>query len=1055
MSSRKYTLGLDLGIASIGWSVVELTEKDETLIPYRLLDTGVRIFSPPEHPKNGESVNVKRREARGVRVRLRRRKQRLSKVQRILIEAGLIQSREQLYKNVEIDPWEVRSRALDKKVTDMELAKAVLHIAKRRGFKSNRKEDLDEAGGDLKKYIDANNELMSEKGYRTYGEMFYKDPSFSESKRNKDGEYKCLLSRDLLMDELELILKTQVKYNKKITDDLISKIIEEISYQRPIASGEDIINKIGDCSFEDGEKRAPTNSYTFELFRFWQSVNNVRIVNKSMNYADFPLSPEQKQMLSEKVQHKTERIKYTQLRKFLELGDEYFFKGLNYQYKIGVELADVYKKAENKDFVKMPGYHKLRRAVEGVSEEAWDKLRKDADLLDKLAYILTVYKSYEDLNRELGKIEEINDDVKESLMKSVDFTKVCHMSIKALRKIIPEIEKGRDYTEIIEAIYPDRSEFKREYKLPVISREDIRNPVVLRALSQSRKVINAIIDKYGSPTFIHIEFARDMARNFKDRREMLVRQEKNREKNESVVRKLQEEFGIQEPSGTDITKYKYWKEQNEQCVYSGKHIKPEQLFTFDTQIDHAIPYSRCLNDTYFNKVLVLTSENQDKKDMTPFEYFNGEQGSKEWKQYVARVNSLTISLNKKRMLLSKEKPKDEYQSIKDFTERDLNDTRYISRFLKNHIEKRLKFADVDGYKRRVFIFKGRFTSDLRRHFGFNKDRAENNRHHALDAVIVAVSNSSYMQEIATYHKKKENYEDKIKFPEPWEKFRYDVQSRIFKDDLTKYKDHDAIKKLYGDLLSEIKPMFVSQAPGRKVSGQAHEESTYSPKLAEEGYIIKKIPIQKLKLSKIDDIYGDDVRVKEVLEERLRAYDDDPEKAFAEPIYKPSKSKNKNQIKKVKVKEKAGNILLINDGKIAAKRDSMIRIDIFTKDGKYYIVPIYLTDTLGKDLPNKAIKAHADEEDWTEMTDEYEFLFTLYPRDYVEIETSSGDLFEGNYIKTHRRGGTLTIEAHDGSERFSAGIKTAKSVTKYNISVLGEKSLISKEKRVGFSSGSNK
>lgn len=74
----KYILGLDLGIASIGWSVVEaeFSESDDRYLPKRLIDCGVRIFPSAEVPKTKESLNKARREARGIRRNLRRRRQR-------------------------------------------------------------------------------------------------------------------------------------------------------------------------------------------------------------------------------------------------------------------------------------------------------------------------------------------------------------------------------------------------------------------------------------------------------------------------------------------------------------------------------------------------------------------------------------------------------------------------------------------------------------------------------------------------------------------------------------------------------------------------------------------------------------------------------------------------------------------------------------------------------------------------------------------------------------------------------------------------------------------
>ena len=67
-------LALDIGIASVGHSIIELDEKEHT---GEIIDLGVRIFTAAEHPKDGSSLALPRREARSSRRRLSRRASRL------------------------------------------------------------------------------------------------------------------------------------------------------------------------------------------------------------------------------------------------------------------------------------------------------------------------------------------------------------------------------------------------------------------------------------------------------------------------------------------------------------------------------------------------------------------------------------------------------------------------------------------------------------------------------------------------------------------------------------------------------------------------------------------------------------------------------------------------------------------------------------------------------------------------------------------------------------------------------------------------------------------
>ena len=79
---QRYILGLDIGIASVGWAALALNDKDE---PYRILDMNSRIFPEAEQPKTGESLAAPRRQARGMRRRLRRRRHRLARLRSLLV----------------------------------------------------------------------------------------------------------------------------------------------------------------------------------------------------------------------------------------------------------------------------------------------------------------------------------------------------------------------------------------------------------------------------------------------------------------------------------------------------------------------------------------------------------------------------------------------------------------------------------------------------------------------------------------------------------------------------------------------------------------------------------------------------------------------------------------------------------------------------------------------------------------------------------------------------------------------------------------------------------
>ncbi len=1034
MQNFKYTLGLDLGVSSVGWSVVEIDEDENIYYPKRLIRTGVRAFSAAETPKEGYSLNKVRREARSSRKRLRRRRARLNELKKLLVGIGFIGNRDEL--NTPLDPWEVRSRGLDEKLTKLELAKAVLHIAKHRGFKSNRKKDPEDGGGKFAEFIKVNKEKIKKEGYRTYGEMLFKDPAYKNQKRNKGSNYLLTIDRKSLRHELELILDKQSEYYTELDEDTKLEVFDITQHQLPFASGDQILGMVGTCEFIETEKRAAQSSYTFETFRIWQFLNNTRIKDFDA-YTERPLTSKEKEDIIERIHEKKTPLTYANLRKLLKLNEKTGFKELGYLWKDQREKIEKQRKLPH-----LTGFHTIRKSFEGYPEK-WENLKSDTAKLDDIAWILSVYKTDEDISEALKNIG-IDEESIDLLLAITNFNGFGHLSIKAMNEILPFLKEGKGYYEACkEAGFGDKGNSKRYHKLPVINTEEVCNPVVLRALTQARKVVNAVIDEYGPPSYIHIELARDLGKPRDERNRIKRLQDQNFANNQKLIEQLQEEFDINKPSGTDILKLKLWLEQSEKCAYSLQPIIAERLFEPNyTQIDHALPYCRSLDDSYNNKVLVLSSENQKKKKLTPYEYLNGINNSNKWQNYKNFVQSLNISHKKREKLLSKAKL--EPVDLRTFMERDLNDARYIAKFFKDYVEKNLEFRGKENKRRKVYTYNGRFIAELRRLWGLKKDREESNRHHALDATVVAVASFGQIQKITRYLQNYNGYE-KMHLPYPWKGFWSDIKIRIFSGDPVREMGNQGVIELYEDIKDDIKPIRVSRPPVRKMTGPAHAETVYSPKLVDEGFIIKRIDVKSIESKHLENIYGDDINVISVLKEYIKE-NPDPNKR----TYYPRKLAKKGEgpeIKKVKIKEPSNLTVSVRSGKGVAANGSMVRVDIFTKDNKYYLVPVYVHNLAGKnELPmvTTGVKGKKIELDQT-----YQFLFSLYPDDYFEI-IDHGQVLEGYYVQTDSSTGNLKYIIHDEPRRSNTSnkaIKTVDKIRKCQISVLGDKSYITSEQRI--------
>lgn len=897
MAQQNYILGLDLGIASVGWACVWIDENEHTI---GLLDCGVRTFERAEVPKTGDSLAKARREARSVRRLIRRRAHRLLRLRRLLKHEGILKAADfganRLPENLPIDAWALRVAGLDKKLAAKEWAAVLLHLVKHRGYLSQRKSELQEDGkselGRLLAGVAQNHELLQADEYRTPAELAVKYFAVQSGHlRNKGGDYSHTFNRLDLQKELHLLFEKQCEFgNPFASADLEAKVDALLMTQRSALQGEAVLKMLGKCRFESSEYKAAKNTYSAERFIWLTKLNNLRIMDGGEERA---LADDERRLLLDEPYQKS-KLTYAQVRKILALPESAVFKGLRY----GSDAESV-KKAESGALMEMKAYHKIRTVLEKSGlKAAWNNRIRNPELLDRIGTAFSVYKTDEDIQTALADLG-LPENVLDALLKGLSFDKFIELSLLALHKILPQMEKGLRYDEACKAAYGDHRAIKENQNkslLPPIPADVIRNPVVLRTLTQVRKVVNAIIRRYGSPARVHIETARELGKSFKDRKEIEKKQEENRKERERAVERFKELFPhfAGEPKGQDILKLRLYRQQHGKCLYSGNEIDLSRLNEKGyVEIDHALPFSRTWDDSLNNKVLVLGSENQKKRNQTPYEYLDGAINSRVWREFQARLAGCDFPYGKKQRIQT---AKLDTKAEQGFLERNLNDTRYIARFLCGFVEENLYLSGKG--KRRVFASNGSITALLRGLWGLQKVREENDRHHALDAIVVACSTVSMQQKITKAIQGREILETvdtatgevKTRIPQPWEFFRQEVMIRVFSDNPLA----ELAEKL--DARSEaahewVLPLFVSRAPNRKMTGQGHLETVRSAKRLDEGVSVVKKPLTALKLKDIEKIVGYPDRepaLYDALRQRLQAFKDEPAKAFAEPFYKPAK-----------------------------------------------------------------------------------------------------------------------------------------------------------------------
>lgn len=1033
-----YILGLDLGIASCGWAVVEIDEHES---PIRLIDVGVRTFDAAEKP-DGQSLAAVRRLARGQRRRIYRRTHRLQQLREILLRENVLQAADFDENGHVIDlpiyVWDLRVAGLDRKLESKEWAAVLLHLVKRRGYLSQRKNEIHTENkelGALLQGVHQNHQILQNSQHiRTPAELAVKQFALQDGHiRNQSGAYHHTFSREDLADELHQLFDAQTRLgNPHVSGSLKTCVHDLLMTQRAALSGEDLLKMLGKCTREPDEYKAAKNTYTAERFVWLTRLNNLRIADNGDEYA---LNETQRQQLINLPYDKA-KLTYKQVREQLRLPETAHFKGLRY----GKDHA------ENATFMEMKAWHAIRKAMKNSGlETQWQNLGTQPDLLDEIGTVFSICQTDDEISGSLK--HALPENVLSVLQENLNFSQFQHLSLKALRKIVPLMEQGLRYDEACTQIYGTHHGQKSnqiQELLPQIPADEIRNPVVLRTLTQARKVINAIVRRYGSPARVHIETGREVGKSFEEREKIKKQQETHAKQRQDAIVAFRKNFPhfVGEPKAKDILKWRLYQAQNGKCLYSGKPIDlrrlPENGYV---EIDHALPFSRTWDDSFNNKILVLKGENQNKGNQTPYEYLDGKHDSERWRLFVANVSGSDFSKAKKQRVM--------LQNIdeKKFIERNLNDTRYVSRFLCRFIAENMQL--VGKGKQRVFASNGQITALLRRRWGLSKNREINDRHHAIDAIVVACSTVAMQQKITRFVKHQEGNVftgeriDKetgevisAYFPVPWDGFREDVMTRVF--------DDNPRQKLPEKHLHEyVQPLFVSRMPTRKMSGQGHEATIRSAKYFEQDKIsILRVPLNKLKLKDLDNMVNPerDADLQAALKARLQQFNDEPAKAFAEPFYK----KGGQRVKAVRIKsvQKSGVLLPKNKG--IADNGDMVRVDVFAKAGKFYLVPIYAWQVAKGILPNKAATAQKSEQDWEEMNATFVFQFSLYKNDLVELHTKKQRIL-GYFSGLDRASAAISIREHDhdtqkvkdGTHR-GLGVKSGViSFKKFEIDVLGK------------------
>ena len=740
-----------------------------------------------------------------------------------------------------------RAATAGRRLTLPELGRVLCHINQKRGYRHVKSDAAAIVGdeGEKKKKdsnsaylagIRANDEKLQAE-HKTVGQYFAEQLRQNQSESPTGGiSYRIkdqIFSRQRYIDEYDQIMAAQrVHYPDILTDEFIRMLRDEVIFmQRPLKSCKHLVSL---CEFEKqekvmrvqqddgkggrqlverkikfGPKVAPKSSPLFQLCRIYEAVNNIRLTRPDGSPRD--ITPEERAKIVAHLQSSAS-LSFAALKKLLKekalIADQLTSKSGLKGNSTRVALATALQP--------YPQYHHLldmeletrMMTVQLTDEETGEVTEREVSVvtdsyvhqpLYRLWHILYSIEERDAMRRalitQLGMKEEDLDCGLLDQLYRLDFVKPGYgnKSAKFICKLLPQLQQGLGYSEACAAVgyrhsnSPTSEEIAERTlleKIPLLQRNELRQPLVEKILNQMINLVNALKAEYGIDE-VRVELARELKMS-REERERMARNNKDREeRNKEVAAKIRE-CGLY-PTKPRIQKYMLWEEAGKVCMYCGRSIEEEQCLNGDDmEVEHIIPKSVLYDDSYGNKTCACHECNQTKGNRTALEYIRAEGREAE---YMKRINDL---LKEKKISYSKHQRlrwlKEDIPS--DFLERQLRLTQYISR---------QAMAILQQGIRRVSASEGGVTARLRSLWGYGKilhtlnlDRYDSmgetervsregeateelrikdwsqrmdHRHHAIDALVVACTRQSYIQrlnrlssEFGREDKKKEDQE---------------------------------------------------------------------------------------------------------------------------------------------------------------------------------------------------------------------------------------------------------------------------------------------------------
>lgn len=752
----KKVLGLDLGVGSIGWCLIE---KDDNNTPQRILRMGSRIVPISSDEESGYtkgnavSKNADRtikRTARKCYDRYRLRRQSLID---LLKHHGMMPSTDLLLKLPPLAIWQKRADAASIEIPLEELGRVLLHINQKRGYKHSRLTNSDRKETAYVLDVNSRYDELKAEGL-TVGQHFAAKLKENEQTSEDGKKYynyrikEQVYPRHAYEEEAEKILEIQRRFHADVlTPDVCKKIKDIIFYQRDLKSCKNLVSF---CEIESyatkkdgknitiGPKVAPKTSPLAQLSSILETANNISIRNRRND--ELYISPEQRKAIADFLDSH-EVMKLTDLYKILNIGRKdgwWAGKAIGKGLKGNTTKCQIRDALSNLPKEQVDSLTAFQLEFDEYVDEETGEVRKRVN--NTLAERQPLYKLWHMLysikdNIELsGALRHLGIEDEESINKLcyLDFRTpgYANKSAKAIGRILPYLMEGMMYSEACELagfdhsrrVDPNRTLLTR---LPQIQKNELRQPVVEKILNQLVNIVNALLEKEGCIDEIRVELARELKQSKDERNEAFKRNNQNEKKNKEYAEHIKEYHLT--PTRNRLLKWKLYEESDHSCMYCGQPIKVKVFLQgADVEREHIIPKGLLFDNSYTNQVCACRRCNSKKGMRTAYDFIEAERGEEGLRSYIEHINYLfdkkNISRSKFNRLLVSYKAyldrkaqgketKEDKELWENFIDRQLRQSQYIARKSVEMLQQVCK---------NVYTTSGEVTNFIRHQWGYDE-----------------------------------------------------------------------------------------------------------------------------------------------------------------------------------------------------------------------------------------------------------------------------------------------------------------------------------------------